>query len=217
MPRRALVLRPAPGNARTCAALAAAGVAAVALPLFRIVPCAWAAPDPAAHDALLLTSANAVRQAGAGLARLAHLPVVAVGAATAEAARGAGLSVALTGSGDVAAVVARAGAWPRLLHLAGRERIAHPGVVAITVYASEAVDVPPEALAGAGGAVVLLHSPRAAARFVALLGTRSRADIRVAALSDAVAAAAGAGWDALAVAPEPDDAALVAAAARLAD
>ncbi len=72
---RALVLRPAPGNARTCAALAAAGLEPVALPLFDIVPCAWVAPDPAGYDALLLTSAQAVRHAGAGLALLAGLPV----------------------------------------------------------------------------------------------------------------------------------------------
>lgn len=89
-----LVVRPEPGSTRTLARLHALGVDAAAFPLFATVPVPWDAPDPAAHDALLITSANAVRHAGPTLAALAHLPVIAVGAQTAEAARGAGLSAA---------------------------------------------------------------------------------------------------------------------------
>lgn len=206
---RALVLRPAPGNARTCAALVAAGAEPVALPLFETVPIAWQLPDAGAFDALLLTSAAAVRHAGDGLFALGALPVVAVGDATATAARAAGLNVTLVGQGDAASVVARAAAWPRLLHLAGRERVAQPGVTAITVYASEALDLPPAALGAARGAVVLLHSARAAARFAFLSRAIPRATIRLAALSPAVAAAAGEGWRSVAIAATPDDAALV--------
>ncbi|MEH3045851.1 uroporphyrinogen-III synthase [Sphingomonas adhaesiva] len=214
--RRALVLRPEPGNARTCAALRATGVAAVALPLFAIVPHDWPVPDAAGFDALLLTSANAVRHAGAGLHRLSHLPVVAVGEATAVAARAAGLRVAITGDGDAAQAVALAARYPRLLHLAGRDRVAVAGVTAVTVYASDPLAVTVDAVAAARDAVVLLHSRRAAARFVALAGAMSRESVRVAALSAAVAAEAGTGWQAVAVAPRPDDAALVATAVRLA-
>lgn len=214
---RALVLRPAPGNARTCARLAAAGLRPVALPLFEIVACDWTPPDPHGIDALLLTSAQAAHHAGAGLARLAHLPVVAVGAATAAAARRAGLSVAITGQGDAAAAVAQAAAFPRLLHLAGRDRVALPGVAAITVYASEPLAVAPGALHAALDAVVLLHSARAATRFVALAAGMPRTRIRVAALSEAVARAAGDGWARVVVAGTPDDAALVAAARAACD
>lgn len=206
---RALVLRPAPGNARTCAALAAAGAEPVALPLFATVPVAWQVPDAQAFDALLLTSAAAVRHAGEGLAALRALPAVAVGEATAAAARAAGLTVVLVGRGDAASVVAQAAAWPRLMHLAGRDRVAQAGVHAITVYASEALDVPRSALAVARGAVVLLHSARAAARFAALSGDLPRDAIRLAALSAGVAAAAGVGWRSVAIAPVPSDAALV--------
>lgn len=209
--RPVAVLRPEPGNARTCAALAAAGIAPVALPLFAAVPLAWSPPDPEAYDALLLTSAQAVRLAGVGLARVAGLPVVAVGAATAAAARAAGLAVAVVGDGDAAAVVARAGAFPRLLHLAGREHVAQPGVATLTVYASEPVPVSPDTLATAIDAVALLHSARAAARFAALTDDLPRDRIRIAALGPAIAVAAGSGWARVIVAGQPNDRALIEA------
>jgi uroporphyrinogen-III synthase len=216
MPRAALVLRPEPGNAHTCAALAAAGIVAHALPLFRVTPCAWEVPDPCDYDALLITSANAARHAGAGLARLAELPVVAVGAATARAARAAGLTVALVGSGDAQAAVAQAGAYPRLLHLTGRDRAGRLSLPAVVVYASVAVVPPPAALDAARDAVVLLHSPRAAARFAALAAALPRERVRLAALSAAVLAAAGVGWHSAEIAAAPTDLALVEAAVRLA-
>lgn len=208
---RALVLRPEPGNARTCAALTAAGFEPVALPLFAVAPCAWSPPDPADHDALLLTSAQAVRHAGAGLARLAHLPVVAVGAATAAAAGAAGLTVAIVGRGDAASAVAQATGYPRLLHLAGRDRVALPGVAAVTVYAADPLPVAAGAIDAALDAVVLLHSVRAAARFAGLAATLPRDRVRIAALSASVARAAGPGWAQAIVATEPGDAALIQA------
>jgi len=214
--RRALVLRPEPGNARTVALLRAEGLEAIGVPLFAVRGLAWAMPDARAFDALLLTSANAVRFGGPDLAALAHLPVVAVGAATAAAARAAGLRVTVTGEGDAAAAVAGARAYPRLLHLAGREHVALPGVSRAIVYASEAVAVAPDALAAAVDGVVLLHSARAAARFVELAADLPRDRVRVAALSDNVARAAGTGWARVSVAERPSDAQLVAAAVMLA-
>ena len=211
----ALVLRPEPGNTRTVAALRDAGVAALGIPLFAVRPLAWQVPD-GRFDALLLTSANAVRMAGATLACVAHLPVVAVGAATAQAARAAGLTVAVTGHDDAAAVVAAARAYPRLLHLAGREHVALPGVACAVVYASEPLPVAPAALAAALPAVVLLHSARAATRFAALVADLPRDEIVLAAVSAKVAAAAGSGWRCVAVADAPSDARLVALAAMLA-
>lgn len=213
MSRRCLVLRPEPGAAATVARLEAAGLAAMAMPLFATRAIAWAPPDPADFDALLITSANAIRFAGAGLARLAHLPVVAVGAASAAAAQAAGLVICHTGTGDAASAVA--GAAPmRLLHLAGRDRVAVPGVTAVTVYAAEALPPPAGLATAAQGAVALLHSARAARRLAALI--EMPATTRIAAISAAVAAAAGRGWEAVAVAARPDDAALVAAATTLA-
>lgn len=212
MTRGALVLRPEPGNAETATRLEAAGIDVLRQPLFAIAPVAWRAPAPAGFDALLLTSANAARHAGAGLRALAGLPVLAVGAATAAAAQAAGLKVDMTGDRDAAALVAaaRARGYDGLLHLAGRDRVAVAGVDAITVYRSEALPVAPGAIRCWSGRVALLHSVRAARRFASLADRDILGSIDIAALSPAIARAAGAGWASVAVADRPTDAALVA-------
>jgi uroporphyrinogen-III synthase len=212
MNRRALVLRPEPGASATVARLAAAGLEASAVPLFAVASVAWAVPADG-FDALLLTSANAVRHGG-DLSAVRHLPVVAVGAATAAAATAAGLDVRWTGAGDAKAAAALVPAMTRLLHLAGRDRVALDGVAAVTVYDSVALPVAREAMAAAKGGVVLLHSARAAARFAELAAELP--DVRIAALSAAVAQAAGPGWAEVAVAARPSDATLVETAVSLA-
>lgn len=216
----AVVLRPEPGNAATAARLAAAGVIARRCPLFAIRPLAWEVPDPTMYDALLLTSANAARHAGPGLTRLSHLPILAVGAATARAAEAAGLAVMITGETHAADLVATAQkrGWRRLLHLAGQHHTALDGVDVSAVYASDALPIEAATAAGWAGHVALLHSARAARRFAELINAHGdRAVVAVAALSDAVANAAGEGWAARKVASAPTDAALVAVARALID
>jgi uroporphyrinogen-III synthase len=218
--RRLVVLRPEPGNAATAARAVAAGYAVLRLPLFTVLPLAWAAPDPHDHDALVLTSANAVRHAGAALARFAALPAIAVGEQTAAAARDAGFAVVAVGSSDAAALatmLAERGV-SRALHLGGRDHAAVAGVLhAVAVYASEPANVAPADLAAVAGQVALLHSPRAARRLAALLdgGGVARADVTLGAFSPAIAAAAGTGWRAVAVAATPSDAALFASIVAL--
>ncbi len=75
------------------------GYEAVVVPLFEVVPVAWDA-DPEQFDAVAMTSANAARHGGAGLARFTHLPLFAVGEATADAAREAGFNDVRVGSGN---------------------------------------------------------------------------------------------------------------------
>lgn len=225
--RALLVLRPAPGGAATARRAVAGGHDAVAAPLFTIAPCAWDAPAAARHDALMLTSANAVRQAGPALAGYHALPVYAVGAATAAAARAAGFADVRGGAADAAALAATMAGdgITRPLHLAGRDHDArdHPGLTIVRriVYRADPVDrLPAPAAAALGqGAVALLHSPRAAASFARLVDAAglARAAIPIAAISRKAAAAAGPGWQAIAIAERPDDAALLAAAARLRD
>lgn len=213
MSRPVAVLRPEPGNTATMARLAALGVPAVSIPLFEVRALAWEAPDAAAFDALLLTSANAVRHAGAGLARLKALPVFAVGVATARAARDTGLRVEMMGTGDLAALLAQA-RFARALHLAGRERTAVADdriAQVIEVYASK----PITPARSPQGKVALVHSVRAGQR-LALLVT-DRADTAVVAISAKVAAAVGTGWRTVRIARRPDDAAMVEAACGLAD
>ncbi len=205
-----LVLRPQPGADATAARARAIGLDPFVAPLFAIMPMAWRQPAAEDFDALLLTSASAVRAAGAALASFAHLPVVTVGEATAEAAQAAGLTVAEVGEADGRAVVA-ATRFRSLLHLAGRRHapLDDPRVTSIAVYAAEAL--PPPLLPSAG--VALLHSARAARRFAAIV--EERRDYALVAISPAVAEAAGPGWRLVTAAEQPRDAAMLALAARL--
>lgn len=210
---RYIVVRPEPGLTQTIARLRKAGLPAQGTPLFAVGALAWQPPALAGVDALLVTSANAMRHGGVALTALRHLPVVAVGEASAGAARGLGFDVVMTGTTDAAAAVdaARGAGYDRLLHLAGREHVALTGVAAIPVYGSDAIDVAPPVTAGFVGATILLHSPRAA-RHLATLIDRDGLDrslIGIAAFSPAVAEAAGAGWRCVIVAARPTDAALI--------
>ncbi len=211
------VLRPEPGNARTAAAIEAAGLTAIRLPLFAVAPVAWEAPEPAGFDALLLTSANALRHGGGGLTLLRSLPVHAVGEATAAAARAAGFAVMTVGTSDAATLVAGLPAGTRLLHLAGRERGMLPGVTALTVYAADPLPIDTAQCARLAGSVALLHSARAAARLATIVPPELRATMRLAAISAAVAATAGQGWQQVATATRPRDDAMIALAHTLAD
>jgi len=224
MSRAIAVLRPEPGNAATAAAIEVLGLTAIRLPLFEVHAIDWVAPDASRFDALLLTSANAPRHAGPGLAALRGLPVHAVGDATAAAARDAGLEVVAVGGRDGAALVAAAAASGvrRGLLLGGRDRaLASDPIIAeaIATYASDPMAVPVEALDRLTGSVVMVHSPRAARRVADLIDRAGidRRTVRLAAISAAAAQAAGDDWDRIAAAATPDDAALAALARALAD
>jgi uroporphyrinogen-III synthase len=218
------VLRPEPGNRVTAAAIEARGRQAIRLPLFEVRPLAWEVPDPARFDALVLTSANAVRHAGTGLADLLHLPVHAVGRATAEAAVRAGFEIAAIGDRGAAELIeaAAAGGVHAALHIGGRDRTLEAGGVvaeAVAVYASKLIAVGREKVAELAGSVALLQSARAARRLAEIVDANGarRSDIMLAALSAAVLRAAGTGWQAVVTAPEPTSEALIDAALALAD
>ena len=208
-----VVVRPEPGNAATAARLRAAGLGVLQLPFFAITPLDWHPPEPGAHDVLIVTSANAMRHGGEGLAALRHLPVVAVGNASATAAQTAGFTVAATGTGDAAAAAALATAqgFTHPLHLSGRDRIVMPGVPALALYASEPLEIAPDRLTQCADRIVLLHSARAARRLDALIpAAADRARIAIAALSPAVASAAGTNWRTIGIAANPTEEALIA-------
>ena len=213
--RPVIILRPEPGASATLARARALGLPAILLPLFTVESLSLSLPDPAMFDALLLTSANAVRHSGAELAKLRELPVHAVGAATAEAARAVGLTIASTGRGGVDELLATLPDHLRLLHLCGEERTGTSSghrIMHVPVYRSVPIEVPAE-MEQAAGSVALVHSPRAGRRLAELLDGRE--DVRVAAISPAAATACGSGWAAIEAAPEPTDTALLSLAARL--
>ena len=215
--RRVIVLRPEPGASETVARARELGLDALSIPLFEIEPVPWTAPEDEGFDGLLLTSANAVRQAGDGLGPLRGLPAYAVGEATAAAAGAAGLTIGATGKCGVDSLLGSIDPNLRLLHLCGEDRIIAvgdaPSIVAVPVYRAR---IREEAdLTTVPGSIVLVHSPRAARRLGELVG--QRASTAIAAVSRAAAAAAGGGWEQIEVADRPSDQALLALAARLCD
>jgi uroporphyrinogen-III synthase len=215
--RRLVVLRPEPGATETVRKARERGLDAVAIPLFEVEPIAWEVPDINQFDALLLTSANAVLYGGPEALR--RLPAYAVGAATAEAAREAGFEIAMTGSRGVDELLRRISPGVKLLHICGENRRAPAGplqaITPITVYRSR--ERPSPGVGDAEGAVVLVHSPRAAAVFrkMADAANFSCASVTIAAISPAAAEAAGSGWERVDVAERPSDDALLALAERL--
>jgi uroporphyrinogen-III synthase len=218
--RPLVVTRPEPAASATARLAEDLGLTVVPVPLFGIESVEWEAPDPKAFDALLLTSANAVRHGGAHLDRLRGLTAHCVGEATAAAARENGFTVGTVGISGVESLLRSLPDKLRLLHLCGRDRRdpdrPSQSIDRIVVYGAAPIGRPegPERLKNA---VVTVHSPRAAARLGSVvdgagLGRRS---IAVVAISPDAAAAAGAGWESVDAAPEPTDSALLALAARL--
>ena len=219
-----VVIRPQPGCDVTVRAARDMGLEAFARPLFDIGPLAWQAPDPDQFDALLIGSANALRQGGAGLALYQGMPAYAVGETTAKAARDAELDIAVVGEGGLQALLGSLqGSHKRLLRLTGRERVnldLPPGIsiTEVVTYASEPLAMPPElAELLTGGAAVLLHSGETARHFAAMCDQHkiARGRIAIAALAPRIAALAGSGWAAVEAAARPRDQALLALAARM--
>ena len=205
--RRLILLRPEPGSSASAERARAMGLTVEQHALFKVVAVPWTVvPDD--FDAIVATSANAFRHGGLGLEALRALPVHAVGAATAEAAREAGFAVAQAGEGGADALVLPAG---RLLHLTGRDHHAVPGATAVIVYDSVTLKPPPEF--DPVDAVIAVHSARAGARLAEIVD--QKISTMIAAISPAAAGACGGGWQLVAVAGRPSDAALLALARDL--
>ena len=211
--RKLLLLRPEPGLSASADRARRLGIDAICCPLFRVEPVSWEVPDTAGYDALLLTSANAVRHAGPGLLRLLQLPVHAVGNATAEAARAAGLRIESIGSSNIAELLTTLPSGLRLLHLAAEDHVQTDDRRIVRRIVYRAAAVPDPGLPSLGGLVVAVHSPRAGARLAELAAVRD--GTKIAAISEAAAKACGTGWELVEAAAEPSDNSLLALAALL--
>lgn len=198
---------------------------AIVAPVIEIAPVAARVPD---FTAVIFTSRHAVASLVAK-APAAGRRAYCVGARTAEAARAAGFD-AVTGPGDAAALVDLIRAAPpagRLLHARGDEsafpvadRLNSAGIETIeaVLYRQEVQDFPADLLAridAAGALAAPIFSPRSAQLLAGHLAGRGL-DLRVAAISPAVAEAAQALHPKrLEIAETPDAAGVGAALLRL--
>lgn len=212
-----LILRPERGAIATAKKAEALGLSPLIRSLFAVEPRAWIAPDPVLFDALLLTSANAVRYGGQATGLYRDLPVFAVGAATARAARDAGFVDVIEAAGNAAdALDALSSAGHRRpLHLAGKDRTPYPPLN-FTVTTRVVYEAPPTGVPlPSGRFAALVHSARAATHFAERCPSPPEVDII--AISSTVAEATGTGWRSINVAAEPTDDAMLALAAMLCD
>ena len=238
MSRAVAVLRPEPGNAATAAAIEAAGLTAIRLPLFEIHAIDWTPPDVTRFDALLLTSANAVRAlADRGVvAQYAQLPVLAVGDRTAQEAEEAGFGKVSSAAGalnDLVNAIAISKLKGPLFHPTGRHQsgdlakaLAPLGVMVATakIYDMVAIEALPAdilaALSDGSISAVLAYSRRTAEIFAALaagLELSQRRRIAMLCLSEAVAGPLlEAHFHRISLADRPDEDAMMALALAVA-
>jgi len=223
---RLLVTRPAEDAAPLAARLRELGIEPVIAPLFTVEQVAGAAVDLSGVQAILFTSANGVR-AFAQASKAREHPIFAVGATTAEAARGAGFAHVESAGGDVEdlarLVTARLDAGAGALYQASGRDVAGDLKGALesagftlrreVLYRAETVSQLPLEAAEAmsvrtlGG--VLLFSPRTGAAFVRLALAAGHeaalAGMYAYCLSPAVASEIGnVRWRDVRVAPKPD-------------
>lgn len=218
---KALIIRPQPGADATAQRFSAAGHSPLVMPLFEIQPVAPTSISTSGYDAIILTSGNAVRAAVPFLKANAHMPIYAVGSATARAAEKSAVTPFRTGSSGIEALVAVAveDGHKRLLWLAGEDHSPLPARLGVTVdthivYKSVAVQTPDDFTAAVVQSdLVILHSSRAAQHFAACCDAAgiSRHKIALATFSEAIARNTGDGWSICIVAPAPNDAALLKA------
>ncbi len=186
---RILLTRPLPDAERTIAALRERGHEVLHAPLLRIDARSDAAIGPGPWDGVLLTSANAARviEAHPRFRDLLSIPLIAVGARTAAAARETGFLNVVSAEGDQADLVAQVadmfrGRVVHLLYLAGEDRTGDlggaltargfPVETAVVYRATAAEALPREALKALSvGTIdaVLHYSPRSADLFVRML------------------------------------------------
>lgn len=222
--KKVFAIRPEPGLSKTIARGAALGLPISGIPLSKVKACGWTLPDLSRLDGLLVGSANAIRHGGEKLNALQHLPVLAVGEATAQAARDAGFQIAAMGTGGLQFVLDNhATSFGNLLRLSGEEHVplSVPDGTTITdrtVYRLGNVDLP--AIASeelSKGAIVLLHSAAAGAHFASecdRLGVQKE-NVALCALGPRILESVNQCWQEVRAAANPNDGDLLALAMEM--
>ena len=219
-----LILRPVETASKTAKRVQEMGLVAVIDPLFSVEKLAWTAPPPSDFDALMLTSANAVKYAGEAIERYKDLPVLAVGNATADAAGKCGFKIGVTGQGGVDELLSALpdGSYVRILRLSGQDFVegVSPSrqITLRKTYQARQLSLGKKARIVLGqGCLVLLFSVRAVRTLekeMDRLGLDRNLSC-IAALSDSIAVAAGTEWKSVHTADRPSEDALLSLAAGL--
>ena len=213
------ITRAEPGASATARRVEAMGWPALVAPLLEARALGDVSLDLTDIAALAFTSAQGVR-AFAALSEI-RPPAFTVGEATAEAARAAGFGDVRSADGDVAALagliaaarpgpVLHAGALHPAGDLVGDLTVRGLAARAVALYDTLPVDPAPALAQLADIDAVLVHSPKAAGLLADLLTAHPTPNLRLLALSDAVAAPLRALENAtIAVAPFPNEASLL--------
>ncbi|ADK99722.1 uroporphyrinogen-III synthase [Brevundimonas subvibrioides] len=214
--RRVWVTRARPGADRTAERLTTLGHTPLVVPLLAIRPLDVAL-DLDGVQALAFTSLNGVA-AFAALSTERALPVLAVGDATARAAREAGFASVRSADGDLQALAAL------VRSAAPGQSVLHPGALEpagdLAAAVGDAARVRSIAVYGAqetGAAppgdwdTVLIHSPRAGRALAIALGDRPTLRLALAISAAAAEPLADAGFAEIRIAAAPTEAALLAA------
>ncbi|MEM6828828.1 MAG: uroporphyrinogen-III synthase [Pseudomonadota bacterium] len=222
-----LAIRPEPGLSATLAMGRRMGLNMQGFALSRVAPVAWELPPLDRFDALLIGSANAMRMGGDNLAKLTHLPVHAVGEATAQEARAAGFEVTRQGKGGLQSVIDAVTPPIRYLRLVGNEYVDLSLPEGVSFEPIQVYEVEPHPFDETAEkwlqneVIVLLHSAAMTRQFMAecdRLGV-DRSRISLAAMGPRIAEPAQAedagGWRAIHISQEPSDEALLALAREL--
>ena len=230
-----LAIRPEPGLSSTLALGRQMGLTMHGFALSRVTAVEWELPSLARFDALLIGSANAMRLGGENLAKLTHLPVHAVGEATANEARAAGFTVERLGKGGLQTVIDAVEPPVHYLRLVGNEYVDLNLPKGVSFEPVQVYEVRPRAFLDPHlellnkDIIVLLHSAAMTRQFVTecdrLEVDRNR--ITLAAMGERIAAPArrssGAeikqglenDWAAIHICKEPSDVALLAMVGEL--
>lgn len=222
-----LAIRPEPGLSSTLKLGRRLGLTMHGFALSRVVPTQWEVPALDRYDALLIGSANAMRMGGENLANLRHLPVHAVGEATAREARAAGFAIERLGKGGLQKVLDAVEPPVQYLRLVGNEYVELDWPQGVTFDPVQVYAVQPRAFVDEAATlfecdvIVLLHSAAMTRQFVAecerLKLDKSR--ITLAAMGERIVEPARAfdegGWAAIHTSSEPSDEALLAMAQGL--
>lgn len=218
-----LVIRPEPGLSSTLAAGRRMGLTMHGFALSRVVAHDWELPSLKRFDALLLGSANAIRLGGEKLAKLTHLPVHAVGEATAREAEAAGFTVSVAGKGGLQSIIHQVTAPIHYMRLVGNEYVDLTMPEGVSFEAIQVYSVKPRTFLEKparlldGEPIVLLHSAAMTRQFVTecnrLRVDRSR--ITLAAMGPRIVDPAGEGWRAIHIPDSPSDKALLEMVGKL--